>query len=148
MNTTLILRSNPRLTRWVVFITIFIALTGIVGCSPQQSKEKPTETLPVEISPKKAATLRDGGAFVLDVRTPEEWNEQHIPGAVHIPLDQLESRVDEIPSDQEIVVYCRSGNRSQAGRDILLSAGFETVTSMQGGITEWKAEGYPVAEGP
>ena len=65
-----------------------------------------------------------------------------------IPLDQLASRVNEVPRDQEIVVVCRSGNRSQQGRDILLQAGFEQVTSMQGGLNEWRATGYPVASGP
>jgi rhodanese-related sulfurtransferase len=50
--------------------------------------------------------------------------------------------VDELPKDQEIVVVCRSGNRSAQGRDILLEAGFAQVTSLAGGLTQWKAAGY------
>jgi rhodanese-related sulfurtransferase len=95
-----------------------------------------------------AAAKREAGAFILDVRQPEEWNEFHIPDATLIPLGELASRVDEVPRDQEIVVVCRSGNRSQQGRDILLKAGFTQVTSMAGGVTQWKAAGHPTVSGP
>ena len=80
------------------------------------------------------------GTFVLDVRTPEEWNEFHAPDTTLIPLDELAARVNELPKDQPIVVVCRSGNRSQAGRDILLQAGFN-ATSMSGGLNEWRDSG-------
>ena len=80
----------------------------------------------------------------MDVRTQEEWDEYHAPNTTLIPLDQLEQRVNELPKDQEIVVVCRSGNRSQTGRDILLNAGFEQVTSMAGGLSSWRSSGYPV----
>jgi rhodanese-related sulfurtransferase len=92
--------------------------------------------------------MRDSGAFILDVREPDEWNESHIPGATLIPLGELASRVDEVPQDQEVVVVCRSGNRSQQGRDILLSAGFTDVTSMAGGVNQWKAAGFETVSGP
>lgn len=54
----------------------------------------------------------------------EEWNEYHVPNTTLIPLDALASRLDELPRDRQIGMVCRSGNRSQAGRDILLRAGF------------------------
>jgi rhodanese-related sulfurtransferase len=97
---------------------------------------------------EEAATKREAGAFILDVRQPEEWNEFHIPDATLIPLGELASRVDELPRDQEIVVVWRSGNRSQQGRDILLEAGFTQVTSMAGGVTQWKAASHPTVSGP
>ena len=100
-------------------------------------------SLPNEISVSEAYTKYQNGAFVLDVRTVEEWNEFHVPRTTLIPLDQLASRLNEIPRDKEIVVVCSSGNRSQQGRDILLNAGFTQVTSMQGGLTEWRTSGYP-----
>jgi rhodanese-related sulfurtransferase len=96
------------------------------------------------ISVDDAYTRYEAGDFFLDVRTQEEWDDYHIPGTTLIPLDELESRVDEVPSDQNIVVVCRSGNRSQTGRDILLDAGFTTVTSMDGGVSAWQAAGYPI----
>jgi rhodanese-related sulfurtransferase len=80
---------------------------------------------------------------VLDVRQPEEWDQVHIPGTTLIPLGELESRLSEVPKDKEVVVVCRSGNRSQQGRDILLNAGFEQVTSMTGGLNDWRSSGYP-----
>ena len=106
------------------------------------------EKLPSEISVDIAAAKRDAGAFILDVREPEEWVEYHIPGATLIPLGELEVRVNEVPSNQEVVVVCRSGNRSKVGRDILLSANFNQVTSMTGGMKEWSAAGYDTVTGP
>jgi rhodanese-related sulfurtransferase len=95
----------------------------------------------------EAFAKREAGAFILDVRQPEEWQEYHVPGSTLIPLGELEGRVDELPRDQEIVVVCRSGNRSQAGRDTLKQAGFSEVTSMTGGVSEWRASGYPTETG-
>ena len=106
------------------------------------------EKLPSEVSVDVAAAKRDAGAFILDVREPEEWIEYHIPGATLIPLGELEARVNEVPSDQEVVVVCRSGNRSQVGRDILLNANINQVTSMAGGMKEWSAARYDTVTGP
>ena len=96
------------------------------------------------VSVNAAYDLAQKGAFVLDVRTIEEWNEFHAPNSTLIPLDQLASRLNEVPRDRQIVVVCRSGNRSQQGRDILLNAGFAQVTSMTGGLNEWRASGFPI----
>ena len=100
--------------------------------------------LPRDSSVSEAYSLYQNGAFVLDVRTQEEWNEFHVPNTTLIPLDQLASRLSEVPRDRQIVVVCRSGNRSQQGRDILLNAGFKQVTSMSGGLNEWRASRYPI----
>ncbi|HSG43764.1 MAG TPA: rhodanese-like domain-containing protein, partial [Anaerolineales bacterium] len=93
-----------------------------------------------------AYAMYQDGAYVLDVRTVEEWDEFHAPNTTLIPLDQLTVRANEVPRDREIVVVCRSGNRSQQRRDILLNAGFTNVTSMAGGLNEWRALGYPIVE--
>lgn len=100
------------------------------------------------ISIQDASGLRDKGAFILDVREPSEWNEFHMPNSTLIPLGQLASRVSEVPKDRTVVVVCRSGNRSKVGRDTLLQAGFTNVTSMDGGLTAWRAGGLPVVSGP
>jgi rhodanese-related sulfurtransferase len=96
------------------------------------------------VSVNDAYQMAQNGAFVLDVRTVQEWSEFHAPNSTLIPLDQLPARLNEVPRDRQIVVVCRSGNRSQQGMDILLDAGFEQVTSMTGGLTEWRASGFPV----
>jgi rhodanese-related sulfurtransferase len=96
------------------------------------------------ISVSEAFNKYQSGAFVLDVRTVEEWNQSHIPGAAWVPLDQLSSHLNEIPKDKEIVVICSTATCSQQGRDLLLSAGFTGVSSMAGTLEEWRASGYPV----
>jgi rhodanese-related sulfurtransferase len=119
-------------------IYLILQMGGRTGSTPTGS------TLPNTVSVREAYDLAQSGAFVLDVRTLEEWNEFHAPDSTLIPLDQLASRINEVPRDRQIVVVCRSGNRSQQGRDILLNAGFEQVTSMTGGLTDWRASGFPV----
>jgi rhodanese-related sulfurtransferase len=96
-----------------------------------------------EISVDQAYSLYQDGAFVVDVRTQEEWDEYHLPNVPLIPLDELPNRLNELPKDEEILVICRSGNRSQEGRDILLAAGYN-ASSIAGGIKEWDAKGYPI----
>jgi len=80
--------------------------------------------------------------FILDVRNKNEYDEAHIEGAVLIPVSTLEDRLDELPHDKPIIVYCRSGNRSAAAASILVENGFNEVYDM-GGITEWIGKGYP-----
>lgn len=99
---------------------------------------------PGNISVEEAYSMYQEGAFFLDVRETSEWNEYHAPGTTHIPLDDLAARIHELPKDRPIVVVCRSGNRSKKGRDILLEAGFTQVTSMDGGLNEWRSLGYPI----
>jgi rhodanese-related sulfurtransferase len=135
--------SNPVLMLGGVLVFI-LALAAIFFLS--RGGEDKT-ALPAEINVEKALAMREAGAFILDVRTLEEWNEFHVPDSTLIPLDQLTSRLGEVPQDQEVVVVCRSGNRSQQGRDVLLQAGFTKVTSMAGGLNEWRKAGYPTATG-
>jgi rhodanese-related sulfurtransferase len=127
-----------------------IMLLLVAACgSAQATQSAPVkEQLPDEISVQQAYQLYKKGTFFLDVRTQEEWDAYHIEGATLIPLDQLQSRVKEVPQDQEIVVVCRSGNRSQAGRDILRQAGIEQATSMAGGVNAWYAAGYHTVGSP
>lgn len=131
----------------VLGIIAILVIGTVLWLNDDEENQTESSNLSNEVSVQEAATLRDEGAFVLDVREPEEWNEFHIPGATLIPLGELPDRLSEVPQDQQIVVVCRSGNRSQQGRDILLSAGFEQVTSMAGGVSQWRSEGYPTETG-
>lgn len=132
---------------WIAAVLLALAVFAAVLFLNMGSGETVT-AYPVEVTVSDAAKLRDSGAFVLDVRTQEEWNERHIPGATLIPLDQLASRISEVPKGQEVVVVCRSGNRSATGRDILKKAGYEQVTSMAGGVNAWAAQGLETVSGP
>lgn len=119
----------------VALIVYLIAASAGGGAS--------TSTAANAISVDEAYQKYQAGTFVLDVRTQAEWDDYHVPNTTLIPLDELPSRLSELPKDQEIVVICHSGNRSQQGRDILLNAGFN-ATSMTGGILAWYDKGYPV----
>jgi rhodanese-related sulfurtransferase len=104
-----------------------------------------TPTLASTINVDDAYKLyQSGGTFFLDVREQSEWDEYHIPNTTLIPLGQLSQRLAEVPKDKPIVVVCRSGNRSDVGRDKLLAAGYSDVTSMDGGVSTWRTKGYPV----
>ena len=131
----------------LIVVGILIFLIASLGREAASTAAPSLETLPASVSVDDAHRLYQDGTFVLDVRTPEEWNEFHAPDTTLIPLDELPARLSELPVGQPIVVVCRSGNRSQAGRDILLGAGFN-ATSMNGGLNEWRASGYPVVSGP
>lgn len=129
---------------WAGILALVILLGAAFVFLNEIGSETSAGRLPREIPVAEAFEMRESGAFMLDVRTQEEWDEFHIPGAVLIPLDQLPSRLDEVPRDRDVVVVCRSGNRSLAGRDLLADSGYESVTSMAGGMNEWRAAGYPV----
>ena len=124
----------------VAFVAFVIYLIASAGGSGSYKLAR-------EVSVDEAYQMVQSGTFVLDVRTQEEWDEYHTPNATLIPLDQLQARLSEVPKDKEILVVCRSGNRSQQGRDILLAAGYN-ATSMTGGLKEWYAKGYPIEGAP
>ena len=140
-------RRKKRQTQLIIgaVLVLILALVGWAIIDGFSSPEAVTaEALPAEVTIQEAYQLVEEGAFLLDVREQNEWDEFHATGATLIPLGELSSRVDEVPQDQEIVVICNSGNRSQTGRDILLDAGFTDVTSAAGGVQAWRSAGYPV----
>jgi phage shock protein E len=83
---------------------------------------------------------------ILDVRTPSEYSEAHIEGAVNIPVDELETRLTELSQDDEILVYCRTGNRSSTAVELLEDAGFTKLYHMSAGISVWIEQGHPVVQ--
>ena len=80
--------------------------------------------------------------FLLDVREDLEWEAGHVDRAVHIPMGQLNARIDEIPEDRTIVCVCRSGQRSGAVSDALNRAGY-TAHNLEGGMHAWDEAGLP-----
>jgi len=123
-----------------------VLLMALIIIIPGIGKNLNSST-PQKISVNEAYEKYQTGAFFLDVRESDEWAEYHIPNTTHIPLGTLQRKLAELPKDQEIIVVCRSGNRSQTGRDILQKAGFEKVSSMNGGLKEWITAGYPNVSG-
>jgi molybdopterin/thiamine biosynthesis adenylyltransferase/rhodanese-related sulfurtransferase len=90
--------------------------------------------------------IESGEPVVVDVREQEEWDEGHIPGAVHVPRGHLESRIERLAPDtgRPVVVYCSAGNRSAFAAKTLAELGYEDVVSLAGGFTDWKRNGFPV----
>ncbi len=128
------------------FIAIVAAIIYIIALGGND--KNPSANLAREISVDQAYEMyQQPDVFVLDVREKAEWDEYHAPNTTLIPLGELQSRSNEIPKDKKILVICRSGNRSQQGRDILIAAGFN-ATSMAGGLREWYEKGYPIEGAP
>jgi molybdopterin/thiamine biosynthesis adenylyltransferase/rhodanese-related sulfurtransferase len=84
--------------------------------------------------------------LVLDVRERDEWEEGHLPGALHIPRGSLESRIEQVAPDRDrdVVVYCAGGSRSAFAAKTLEELGYERVRSLAGGYTDWKRNGFSV----
>ncbi len=142
-------KTSPRKQKnWILIVVlVLIAIVALVGITSIILDSTQAQIDENEISVLQAYEKYQQGVFLLDVRTLEEWQDYHIPNTTLIPLDELEARLNELPRDQEIVVVCRSGNRSKTARDLLLQAGFTNVTSMAGGLKEWRKAGYPVVSG-
>lgn len=127
---------------------IFVIVAFLIfGGNPSADLPATVNSLPADINTAMGYQKFQEGAFLLDVRTQEEWEEYHIDGATMIVLDQLEARVSEVPFDQEVIIICNSGNRAKVARDILLAAGHTSVSSISGGIQGWMKAGYPVVSG-
>jgi hydroxyacylglutathione hydrolase len=77
------------------------------------------------------------GSVVIDVRHDSEWNEGHIPSAVHIPLGQLAERIAEVPDDKPVVVHCQGGGRSSIAASLLQKMGRKQVANLAGGYKAW-----------
>jgi adenylyltransferase/sulfurtransferase len=87
-----------------------------------------------------AARLERNHIRLIDVREPHELEISRIPGADLFPLGQLASRLSELDTSQEMVIFCKSGSRSARGLELLVSAGFKKVKHLKGGINAWVSE--------
>ena len=107
--------------------------------------------LPLQALPQLHVTAaaeqgRQGTLSLLDVRSPQEWQKGHAPGARHVFLPELPSRLGELPKGKRIGVYCDSGYRASIAASLLQASGFD-VANIPGSWQAWKACERPVAEG-
>lgn len=137
---------------FVLLIAVLIFASQLIDRSSGPKDTTGFENVNVE---EAREMIEKGEVFVLDVRTPAEFNSSHIEGATLIPgtnsggsnlsSDQLlAARINEVPKNQKILVYCKTGHRSTSASQILVAAGDSDVYNMQGGITAWTGAGYPV----
>ncbi|MFW0786315.1 rhodanese-like domain-containing protein [Gordonia sp. CPCC 206044] len=87
--------------------------------------------------------VRDDDALVVDVRRDFEWKRNRIPGAVHIPLEQLPDRCTELPDDRLLITFCTGGLRSAGAANLLIEFGFD-ARNMTKGLIDWRAAGGPL----
>ena len=138
-----------RQQKWLIGLVALLALVaaGLVAFTPgSTTPEAQTGTGPQLISPDDYVSRfqeGDSDSMLIDVRTPGEYNSGHIAGSVNIPVDDLQRRLSQVPQNQPIIVYCRSGNRSAQAASILADAGYPDVYDL-GGIITWEQQGYPV----
>lgn len=121
------------------WIPIFMALLLLSGCSAAEQKNPGYRQIGME----EAITMMDAedNYIILDVRTPEEFLEQHIPGAINVANETIGTKeIPELPDkDQLILVYCRSGNRSKQAAEKLAALGYTDIVEF-GGIRDWPGE--------
>lgn len=126
----------------LVLASLTLAACGAAG-APAASGAKPMGQMNVT----QLKTKLDAGEslFLLDVRTPQEFSQDgHVAQATLIPLNELDSRLGELPKDQPIACICRSGNRSTQACSDLAARGYD-ATNVSGGMNAWQAAGLPVS---
>ena len=122
--------------RWIPFLLLLLFLAGCTASNEQENSYR-------QISMDEAVTMmeEESGYIILDVRTPEEFRERHIPNAINIPNETIGSEdIQELPDkDQLILVYCRSGNRSKQASGKLAELGYTNIVEI-GGINDWTGD--------
>ena len=122
---------------------IFLLLAVMMLAACGQVKENDQGVVYVNITAEEAKQIMDSeeGYIILDVRTQEEYDQGHIPGAIVISHEEIEARAEEVLTDKDqlILVYCRSGRRSKLAAEALVELGYTNIKEF-GGISDWPYE--------
>ncbi|MCP5100259.1 MAG: rhodanese-like domain-containing protein [Chloroflexi bacterium] len=131
------------------FVFLFLAIV-LAACGGQQAEpvaEIDVANLPASVDVSTTHELMSNpDVLLIDVREQWEYDEGHIPGITLIPMGDVPNRLSEIPTDKEVIVTCRSGNRSGQITDYLDQQGFTNVHNMEGGIVAWQQAGFEVEQ--
>lgn len=106
--------------------------------------EQPNSTICPQVAAVDVAA--QSGLVLLDVRSPIEFETEHIDGAINIPLEYLDTRYEEVSRKGQLVLICRSGKRAERGAYNLMGRGFQPKV-LEGGMVAWRNSGLPVKEG-
>ena len=122
------------------FFSIILIFLGLVtdSCNSQSLPSLPPDEF--------AEGLKKENVILLDVRTPDEYLESHLKGAVQIDYreDDFAEQVSELDTTKTVYVYCRSGSRSAGAQELMLKQNFRNVINLKGGILAWKKAGLPI----
>lgn len=131
---------------WLIAVLIWVVLAAAAFAIFRQLQPA-AASVPDTVTVAEAAQLLEDGAYFVDVRTPEEYEQVRIPDVPLVPIDELPGRLNEIPKNRTVVFVCAAGGRSARARDIARQAGYTLVTSMDGGVGEWQVQNLPVLTG-
>ena len=122
---------------------VFLLLAVMMLAACGQDKENDREAVYVNITAEEAKQIMDSeeGYIILDVRTQEEYDQGHIPGAIVISHEEIAEKAEEVLTDKDqlILVYCRSGRRSKIAAEALVELGYTNIKEF-GGIIDWPYE--------
>ena len=134
--------------RWAVAATLVLGTAACAAPAATPTGQVATDGVRVVAPAEAAAVLDEAPAdlVVLDIRTPEEFAESHLAGAVNIDFYAADFRqqIEALDRDAPYVLYCRSGNRSSQARQLMADLGFTNVVDVDGGIVAWQQAGLPV----
>jgi len=142
------------MNRNYIMLLVLVLTVALVACGGGETAVSEPETTTIDVTTLgptidvatvQALQGRDDVVFI-DVREQWEYNEGHIPNITLIPMGEIEARLSEIPTDKEVILTCRSGNRSGQVTDFLRQKGFDNVHNMEGGIIAWQNAGYTVEQ--
>lgn len=114
----------------------FFALLVLAACGSKGSYQN--------VGPHQLYQALDQGALIVDVRTPEEFAQGHVPGAVNLPLQEIAAWADKLPKDKPVYLYCRSGNRSRQAAEYLKKKGYTNLYNLEGGVLAIERAGFPL----
>ena len=122
-------------------ILILLAVVLLTACGNKNENNQEAAYMNITAEEAKQIMDTETGYIILDVRTQEEYDESHIPGAIVIPNTKIETRAEQELTDkgQMILVYCRSGRRSKQAAEILVTLGYTNIKEF-GGIIDWPYE--------
>ena len=126
---------------YLLVLAFILALGMLLFSESKKSGASVTTTEAVQLINKQDAVL-------LDIRTKKEWENGTITNAIHIPLVELDKRIDELNKykSKDLIVICNMGQTAGTATKKLMAAGFEKVVRLKGGIAEWKAQSLPLVK--
>lgn len=134
-------------TIFLAIVFIFSFISGFPGCKTSEETENQVNNISVsEAFELIQNNLNNGNFVILDVRTPQEYQQSHIKNAVNINYnsDNFENLLNELDKSKTVLVYCQSGSRSSSAANVMINIGFNDIYNMLGGISAWISAGYPV----